>query len=355
MTIAVDGRMIGSSGIGRYLRSVLEILVQHRCTLIVLGNQEEIRHWFPHASMRIIDFRMPVYHPLSVFMLKTRIPECDIYYSPHFTTTPFRTKAKKRIATIHDVFHLTPISGFGWGKRVYAGLLYRATLSASDLVLTVSGDSRAALQRHFSMAADIHVVWNGVDPAVFFPDRVQTPPLKGEYGLFVGNLKAHKRLDVAIDALATCKVPGLSLVVVGGLEGQMHSADATTMKKLDLPSVTRVQNPDDTTLRALYSNARFLVFPTVHEGFGYPAVEAMACGCPVICSRIPVLEEICGEAALYCTPDSTEEFAQRIRELCLDSALRVRMIGKGHERAALFTMETFSARIAALFGVSDVH
>jgi alpha-1,3-rhamnosyl/mannosyltransferase len=89
-------------------------------------------------------------------------------------------------------------------------------------------------------------------------------------------------------------------------------------------------------LVALYNRAEALVFPSLYEGFGLPVLEAMACGCPVICSNITSLPEVAGEAALFVAPKDEAAIAEAMRRIVKDDNLRQSLAQKGVQRAALF-------------------
>jgi len=93
--------------------------------------------------------------------------------------------------------------------------------------------------------------------------------------------------------------------------------------------------PED-ELSRLYVQASVVVFPSLYEGFGLPALEAMAAGTPLICSDIPVLHEVAGEAALFASPDRPDEMAQQVQRLLTDESLRRKLISLGAERLAEF-------------------
>jgi glycosyltransferase involved in cell wall biosynthesis len=95
----------------------------------------------------------------------------------------------------------------------------------------------------------------------------------------------------------------------------------------------------DSELRALYENAACFVYPSFYEGFGFPPLEAMACGCPVIVSKASSLPEVCGDAALYCDPKNSKDIAEKIQRVVHDETLRAEMRKKGLARAELYSWE----------------
>jgi glycosyltransferase involved in cell wall biosynthesis len=110
----------------------------------------------------------------------------------------------------------------------------------------------------------------------------------------------------------------------------------------------QLSNLPDSDLVMLYNIASVLVFPSTSEGFGWPPLEAMACGCPVIASRCASLPEVCGEACLYANPADAAEIAGTIRSVLSDMNLRQGMVAEGLKQAARFSWKSTAARLLQL-------
>ena len=108
---------------------------------------------------------------------------------------------------------------------------------------------------------------------------------------------------------------------------------------IESPNILHLGYVTNEQLRALYENATAFVFPSLYEGFGLPPLEAMACGCPVLCSNRASLPEVCGDAALYFDPMNTPEIISRISELMGNPELQSALKAKGWEQASLYTWE----------------
>ena len=108
---------------------------------------------------------------------------------------------------------------------------------------------------------------------------------------------------------------------------------------------TLVGRVNDGELRALYEGAACFLFPSRYEGFGLPAIEAMACGCPVVAARAGALPEECGEAALLCDPASPGEFAAAVARLLDEPGLADGLRAAGRARAATFTWDGAARRL----------
>ena len=354
MHITIDARMVHSSGIGRYTRSVIKALQgkDFRQTLLLPSLRE--RKLLHVSNTETRSFSIPPYHPLEQLILPLVVPPSDVFFSPHITTTALPLRARRRVVTIHDAFHISNIARFGRAKRFYARFLYKSALATADTVIAVSEFTRSELAHFFPRyAGKITVVPNALDPSVFFHDPVQ-PELKRPYALFVGNLKPHKNLLAAVRALELQGDQDLALAVAGTASGLLHGMGSELETLHRNPRLIFLGNQEDIALRRLYSHAECLVLPSFYEGFGYPALEAMGCGTPVLCSSISPLKETCGDAALFCDPDCPEAFAKAIEAVRSDSILRARLIRAGTERVRVFSPIRFNAEtLAALVG--DMH
>lgn len=155
--------------------------------------------------------------------------------------------------------------------------------------------------------------------------------LSGAYYVFVGHRDIHKNAELVFDALSRFDEPrGFGLLLIGGapaLEPQYRELAGDTP--------VRIARLGDSELRAAYTGAAALLFPSRYEGFGLVILEAMACGCPVITCRNSALPEAAGEAALYVGEDSPDELAEAMRAV-LDTVERERLTAAGLERSSLF-------------------
>jgi glycosyltransferase involved in cell wall biosynthesis len=166
--------------------------------------------------------------------------------------------------------------------------------------------------------------------------------LERPYVLAVGSPAPHKNLAALSATAAMLAARGAELVLTGDLSSPVFA-------RIALPApARRVGRVDDASLRALYEGAACLVFPSRHEGFGLPAVEAMALGCPVVAARAGALPEVCAGAALFADPADPLDIAQAVAAVLDDPALAARLAAAGRVRAAGFTWAATAARLSGL-------
>ena len=191
--------------------------------------------------------------------------------------------------------------------------------AAKQTVVTVTNAVKQEIETTLG-ARDIIVTPNGVDPR-FTPDGRRAP---GEYFLFVGNDKPHKNVATLVKAHERARLS--SGLVLAGAPFSQYRTRATLAGFVD-----------DDQLAALYRGAIALVTPSIEEGFGLPAVEAMACGTPVITSNAPALVEITGDAALHVDARDAGAIANAMIRIANDETLRGELASRGVARAGQFT------------------
>jgi glycosyltransferase involved in cell wall biosynthesis len=247
---------------------------------------------------------------------------------------------RNQIVVIHDASVYSVAESYSRPFRLVYPLMYQAIARSGARIVTVSDFSRRELSRHLSVpATSIDVVHEGAEHIHAFPampdvlTRNQLQP--GRFVLVVGSLARHKNLGVLCAVAKMLEERGVPLVVTGGLDKKVFGKSAT----FSSPQALYIGRVTDPELRALYEAASVLVFPSLYEGFGLPAIEAMLCGCPVVAANSSSLPEICGDAALYCDPTSPAAFTQAVEALLNNPALRDSLRTSGLARAQTFTWD----------------
>ena len=316
MRIGIDARKIADFGIGTYIRGLLHALAAAGGDTYVAFAPRRVAHLLP-AGVEHVIIDAPHYSIRELVILGRAIDRArlDLFHAPHYIVPFTRVPA---VVTIHDLIHLRHRNPLA---PLYARQMMRRAIRKSRRVLTVSETVKREIVATFGCADDHVVVTpNGVDER-FSP---LGPAAEGHYFLYVGNDKPHKNVDVLVDAIAD--VDGASLVLTGASFDRFRERERVVITGF----------VDDAELTALYRGAIALVMPSREEGFGLPALEAMASGCAVITSTASALVEITGDAALHVEANAAS-LTDAMRRIASDESLRRTLASCGVERAKTFT------------------
>ncbi len=281
--------------------------------------------------------------------LRRRPP--DVFFEPAHVLPFWHPPVS--VVTIHDVGYEYFPNAHTRFQRFYLRLTTRWHVHAARLVLADSHATRDDLVRLYAAnPTRIRVVYPGVDLTHFSPqppDAVATVcqryGIHGRYLLYVGTLQPRKNLRRVLAAFASIaeRHPDVRLVLVGAAGWRMD-AFADLMQTLG-DRLVRTGYVADADLPALYTGAVALVFPSLFEGFGFPVLEAQACGTPVIASTTTSLPEVAGDAALLVNPLDTHAIAQAMHRLLEDEPLHADLAARGRANAARFTWEASATNV----------
>jgi glycosyltransferase involved in cell wall biosynthesis len=305
MTITIDCRMLGASGVGVYLCECLPYLLSSPHDFVLLGDAARLAQIVDgktglepgtqqNAKILSCDIKPFSIHELFLFprlLLKT-INQTDLFYSPFFNI-PGGIKVPG-YTTIHDiVFPDMPelTSKIGLAVRMF---FFRRAFRRSKKIFTVSEFSKSRIEYHLDSKTPVVVTYNA--PQVSLLKQNTAHIKKTETIIFIGNIKKHKGLAYLLDAFFQAKKEGLKhkLIIVGNKDN-FRSADtkiATQLEKIDPAIVEFTGFVPDEKLKTLVAEAALLVQPSLYEGFGYPPLEALVSGTPALISDIPVFKEI---------------------------------------------------------------
>lgn len=308
----VDARMIRHSGVGRMLCQILPRLINQSpelCWRILFPTSARswIEKHIPHAGILISD--TPIYSIREQLQLARLIHQTRpaLFWSPHYNIPlvgPVRL-----LTTVHDLCPLALPQFFqGQVKQAYAKFMFSSVARKSNHIAFISEFTQNEFKKHTSTQSPTSVIPNGVDPFWFEP--ISCVPPVNPFFLYAGNLKPHKNPGLLIKAFiqASGLIPH-DLIFVGKGKDSFKKHVRSLIPNHMSQRVRFVGEVDDSELRRLYRTATALVFPSLYEGFGLPALEALAAGCPVLASDIPALREVCGEQALYFDPYNDRELA----------------------------------------------
>jgi glycosyltransferase involved in cell wall biosynthesis len=180
------------------------------------------------------------------------------------------------------------------------------------------------------------VVHHGVSD-VFLATREGEETARANYLLYVGGAGPNKNLERLIAAVRVIRKSHPMELVIAGDRSWDHEELRTALGAATPRSIRLSGYLTDEELAGFYRRAAACVFPSLHEGFGLPVLEAMACGTPLACSRIPVLEEVAQDAAAYFDPLSVESIATAVKSLLEDRGLSSALAARAEARARQFT------------------
>ncbi len=340
LQLAVDARVAieDTRGIGRYARAILRRLIARDDVALVLlaSGPFAFRHRRAYVAALGSDR----------FELRPNPGSADVVWHPA-NGTFFRSN-RPTVVTLHDAVPFRYPSADP-AKRARDQEPFLLSARTATRIVAVSNFGKHEIHEVFGVPEGrIEVIHHGVEPT-FSPGPARPLPeglTEGKYVLFVGDPigEPRKNFDMLYAAFRTAwPNDGPSLVVVGP-------------RAPDLPNVRHAGNLGDDLrdrandrLRALYRGAIALAMASYHETFGMPAIEAMACGTPVVASQASCLPEIAGNAALFAPPDDPDAWASALLRVRDDAALRERLQRAGIERATHFDWDTSARRHFELF------
>lgn len=250
----------------------------------------------------------------------------------------------KRVVTVHDMI---PEQMPQTRRRLDFITLKKRYVKSADQVICVSEYTRNDLLRTYgAIEAPISVVYHGVDP-VFQPGAEPIEGFPERYLVFVGNRGQYKDANVLIEAFAKLDDRDLSLVFVGG--GAFTRDEQRKLNELGIADRVIQRSLPDYLMPAAYGNALLCVFPSRFEGFGLPALEAMACNTATVLADATSLPEVGGDAARYFTPGDSDELASVLRELLADESQISALSAAGLARSCDFTWQASAQATAEAY------
>lgn len=337
MIVGIDGTpavRTHLTGTEVYARSIITALAASmgRRTMRVYANAVDAPPWLPPGvEWRGIPFPRLWTHWRLRQALRRERP--DVSFVPSHVLP--LALGLKSVVTIHDVGHRHEPHSYSRGARWYLEATTRYAARRANRLIAVSQSTADDLTRYYGVPGGrIAVVHSGVDARMRpqDPSRVaevlQRLKIGGAYFLYVGRNHPRKNLSMLRRAFDDARRRGLDADLV--LAGPGHEA-ASAGSATALPYVAA----DD--LPALYAGAIALMLPSRFEGFGFPALEAMACGTAVIASTAGALPEVVGTAGILLSPDDVGAWSQAMLELARDGALQQRLITAGSARSSEFS------------------
>ena len=340
LTIALDAEHTRHSGAGiaRYARSLTASLREiPDLTVSELGGGEVVERGTLAKKLLTAKHDL-LWYP---WLARRRAAQigADVYHSP-LLRGPLRKGRPPFVMTVHDLVPVRWPETMPRWHRSYTSRLIGRMLDASDRIIAPSQDTADDLNALLDIRPDkLRVVHNGVD-LQFFGRRHGPPSEPGPYVLFVGTPEPRNNLTRLVAAMTILRSRGFAarLIVVGGGGWGAELRDA--------PGTHKLGRVTDDQLHNLYAHAACLALPSLHEGFGLPALEAMASGTPVVAGDSGALPEVTGGAAVLVDPRSATAIADGIERAVAE---KDSLIALGRSRAREFSWEKAAALTAAVY------
>ena len=351
MRIGIDARKIDDTGIGRYIENLARALPRIDARneyVLFLPPGRELDDSYPKGRLTTVvetarNYSLAEHWSLP---LKARALALDLYHAPHYVLPLLLSR--RCVVTVHDIIHLREPS-FGAAARAYARFMIGSAARRAERVITVSGHTKRELVEVIGAAEKkITVIPPGGGDDFARPGEAALQSalaalgIQPGYFLFVGSDRPHKNLKAVAGVMRAA--PDARFVVAGRARDPSRAMFAGMENR-----VMFIGQVDKPALAALYSGAAALLFPSYHEGFGLPPLEAMACGTPVVASNRAPIPEVTGGAALLLDPDDHTGMARALVPLRDDAAARAAMVEKGIARARLFSWEEMARRTLAVY------
>ena len=371
MRIGIDARLVyySKAGIGQYiihLTKALAKLTTPDDQFVLLQSRKDKSQIITNNNFSRQDLWTPSHHRLEQPALRVETVRrgLDLLHSPDFIP-PFKRNYKS-VITVHDLaFLLYPQFMTNEAARYYGQIDH--AVRSTDHIIAVSHATKQDVINLLGVPSEkITVIYEGCNPAYYRIDRHEaqhychkTWGLEENFIFFIGTIEPRKNIPNLLKAykLLRDQYGRREKLVLAGSRGWLFEEVDQTIKQHNLENdVILIGRVQDVGVNYLYNAAGMLVFPSFYEGFGLPPLEAMTCGTPVIVSKIKVMPEVVGDAALMVNPHDCEDIAVAMHRLLTNQDLRSELIAKGLKRAANFSWHRAACETLDVYHkVGDAH
>lgn len=356
---AVVGQRTGTEAYATFLiQALIPLAGSHGHRLRLYFNAPPAPALFPdapHVERVVIPMRRLWTHVRLGRELRARPP--DVFFTPaHVIPAGYHGES---VATVHDLGYKHFPEAHPWRQRAYLDWSTRHNSRAARRVLADSRATRGDLLKFYGTdPGKVAVVYPGADPTLQrVNDRAIVDAACARYGirppylLYLGTLQPRKNLVRLIEAFATAGLhdSGYSLVLAGRA-GWLAGPILAVIDRLPAAVKPHVILPGYITeadKASLLSGAAALAFPSLYEGFGFPVLEAQACGTPVVCASTSSLPEVAGEGALLVDPLDVGALAAALQQVTADAKTATRLVESGYVNYRRFTWRRAAAEAMA--------
>ena len=364
MRIGLDAHILGKNkgGVERYVRHLVSLLptvaARHEYYFFVTARYKRQVQDGPNTHFIALPIDDPVFQRSLILPWLARRYRLDVLHVQRICPP---TPGCAMVLSIHDLLPLTAPADHPGFRNGLVRLLTPASMKHAQRILTVSETVRREIIRRGHVPAEnVVAIYNGLDHGCFRPqpavglDDLGIDGLADPYVLFIGALEPRKNLETAIEGFSrwvTRTERRVRLVIAGAERRRGYLQKLTALvNRLDLDDRVLFTGyvPEAVNIKLLQRAGIYLA-PSSGEGFNLPALEAMACGAPVVCSDIAVHRELFAKAAALFRPRHPEDLSVALERLWADQAERERLKTAGFRLAARFTWENTVCRTAAIY------
>ncbi|MBE17600.1 MAG: hypothetical protein CMH79_02450 [Nitrospinae bacterium] len=357
MRIGIDSRMISMTGIGTYLRNLIDGIgeLDRKNEFVLFMHPTDIKDFKPPGiNFRIVPSKSPPYSVSEQILFPKKVSNLELdlihyphYFQPFFGITPV-------VVTIHDMIHqIFPHFCPSYLHWKISWLMIKRVAKKSRIILTVSKNSAQDIKERLHIGNEkVRVIYNslpknwGRNSNKEIPVKLKSFLAERSYFLYVGNHKLHKNIPLLLQAFSNLKKMDKQICLV--LTGENQRFEKLISRLSIESSVYFLGNIDLEVLQGIYSNAYALVLPSLYEGFGLPALEAMSLGIPPIVSDAGSLPEVVGDAGMIFPVSDIQVLENQMLRILEDAKFREELSKKCLERAASFSiLESASQTLSA--------
>lgn len=359
--ISARGLSAQSGGVRSYIEKLIPWLIREDLAneYVIFHAQADLRGSFGNAEDVLVKAVHPVLWENHALVRALRASSVDLLFGPKNLLPRAQPPGTRTVVTVHDLLYF-PLRGveyreYKWLDIIYMRVILPRVLQRADQIVAVSQNTRRDLLELFSLQSEIvHVVPHGCDEEAVSPEAVKRVRmrhgLRKPYVFYPGSLSPRKNVARAVEAFATIGSDIEHDFVVTAGKSWLDTEVYRTVRRLGLEDRFHVLgHVNDEEVRALYTGADACVYVSLYEGFGFPVLEAMACGCPVLTSNTSSLPEVAGDAALLVDPRDTKAIAAGLKRLLSDPAAADCYRSRGRERAATFTWRRCARETISVF------